>query len=86
MAQLPDCEIWFITGSQHLYGDKALQQVAANSLVIARSLDEVDLIPVKIVHKPNLTRQHEVTELCKEANTHKKCIGLIAWMHTFFSS
>ena len=29
MIDLKEYEIWFVTGSQHLYGPKTLEQVAA---------------------------------------------------------
>jgi len=81
--KLDQLELWFITGSQHLYGDEALQEVAADAQVIAKALDEAEQIPLKIIHKPTLTRPQEVTNLCREANTANNCVGLIAWMHTF---
>jgi L-arabinose isomerase len=76
-------EIWFITGSQHLYGEEALKQVAANSQHIAAALDASARIPVKVVFKPILTRPEEIRALCLEANNAPQCAGLIAWMHTF---
>ena len=76
-------ELWFVTGSQHLYGPETLNQVAEHSLTIARSLSESHQIPVKTVFKPVLTTPEAISELCLEANTSRNCIGLIAWMHTF---
>ncbi len=83
MINLNNYEIWFITGSQHLYGKEALNQVAENAATIAKALDDAALIPVKIIHKPTLTLPEEIQRLCIEANANSKCIGLIAWMHTF---
>lgn len=83
MAGLEEFEVWFVTGSQHLYGDRVLQQVADHSIKIAAALDDAPQIPVKVVFKTILTRPQEVTELCVEANSAGKCIGLICWMHTF---
>lgn len=76
-------EIWFITGTQHLYGTETLLQVAADSEKIASSLDKNPVITQKIVFKPILTTPDSITEICLEANNSKNCIGLIAWMHTF---
>lgn len=76
-------EIWFVTGSQHLYGDEALRQVAEDSKLICQAIDTSPFIPVKVIHKPTLTRPEEVTGLMVEANSNSNCIGLIAWMHTF---
>lgn len=76
-------EVWFVTGSQHLYGDETLKQVANHSVIIAKSLNDQESIPVKFVFKPVLKSTEEIYNLCQEANTSKKCIGIIAWMHTF---
>jgi L-arabinose isomerase len=76
-------EIWFVTGSQHLYGPETLKQVASDSSRIASFLDKSPLISQRVVFKPVLTTPDSITELCTEANTSKNCIGLITWMHTF---
>lgn len=76
-------EIWFITGSQHLYGPETLKQVAEDSKAIAASLDKSPKINQKIVFKPVLTTPESITAICTEVNSSKDCIGLIAWMHTF---
>lgn len=76
-------EVWFVTGSQHLYGPQTLKQVAADSAKIAAALDKSPKISQKIVFKPVLITPESVFELCSEANNAKNCIGLITWMHTF---
>ncbi len=76
-------ELWFVTGSQHLYGEETLKQVDADSKAIAAALDKADAIPVKVVFKPVLTTADAITSICAEANNSPKCAGLIAWMHTF---
>lgn len=76
-------EVWFITGSQHLYGPETLWQVAEDSKAIAAALGKSPEINQKIVFKPVLTTPESITEICTEANSSKECIGLIAWMHTF---
>ncbi|HOO65496.1 MAG: L-arabinose isomerase [Bacteroidales bacterium] len=76
-------ELWFITGSQHLYGEETLKQVADDSKAIAAALDRSDLIPVKVIFKPVLTTAEAITRICMEANNASACAGLIAWMHTF---
>jgi len=80
---LDHLEVWFATGSQHLYGAEALAKVAENSQRIAASLDAEGAIPVKIVFKPVLTTSEQVRELCREASNARNCIGLVLWMHTF---
>jgi L-arabinose isomerase len=76
-------EVWFVTGTQHLYGPETLKQVAFDSAKIASSLDKSPKIMQKVVFKPVLTTPDSITELCTEANNSKNCIGLITWMHTF---
>jgi len=76
-------EVWFVTGSQHLYGAEALQQVAANALEITKALTHSSQIPTPIVFKPVVTTPEAIYELCQAANAEKKCIGLVIWMHTF---
>lgn len=83
MINLKSLEVWFVTGSQHLYGEETLKQVANHSQQIASSLDEAPTLPVKVVFKPILKSTEEIYALCQEANTTKNCIGIITWMHTF---
>ena len=67
MIDLKGYEVWFVTGSQHLYGPKTLEQVAEHSREIATSLDASAQIPVQIVFKPVLTTPEAIRELCLEA-------------------
>jgi L-arabinose isomerase len=83
MIGLSQFEMWFVTGSQHLYGDETLRQVAANAEKIAAFLDQDDRIPVKVVFKPVVTGSQGISSVCLQANNSPKCIGLICWMHTF---
>ncbi len=83
MTDYKQLEIWFVTGSQHLYGEETLQQVNADSETIAQALDASVFLPVKVVFKPVLTSPGAITSLCAEANASSVCIGLITWMHTF---
>ncbi len=83
MKIFKNLEVWFVTGSQHLYGPETLLQVADNSKAIAKGLDNSSAIPVNIVFKPVLTTADAIEKLCVEANSTPNCIGLIAWMHTF---
>jgi L-arabinose isomerase len=83
MIDLKQYEVWFVTGSQHLYGPKTLEQVAAHSQEIARALSNSVRIPVKVVFKPVLTTPEAIHTLCLEANAAANCVGLITWMHTF---
>ena len=83
MIDLKKFEVWFVTGSQHLYGEETLQQVAKHSQAIAASLNDAKQIPVRIIFKPTVKSPEEIYAVCQEANVAKDCIGIIAWMHTF---
>jgi len=83
MIDLSQYEIWFLTGSQHLYGPEAIEQVAAHSREIAAALDDSDVIPVRVVFKPVLTTSDAIHAVCMEANASAQCVGIVAWMHTF---
>lgn len=83
MINLNSFEVWFVTGSQHLYGPETLKQVAENSALVVKGLNDSKNIPIKIVFKSVVTTPEEIYNLLLEANGNKNCIGLITWMHTF---
>jgi L-arabinose isomerase len=83
MKSLESLEVWFVTGSQDLYGAETLQQVAVNAQAIAASLHASEQIPVSVIWKPTVKSPEEIYAICQEANTAKNCIGIVAWMHTF---
>ena len=83
MINLKKFEVWFVTGSQHLYGEETLKQVAEHSQIIATSFNASPQIPVQVVFKPTVKSAEEIYKICEEANVAKDCIGIIAWMHTF---
>jgi L-arabinose isomerase len=83
MIDLAPLEAWFVTGSQHLYGEETLKQVAADSQQIARGLSDDAGMPIRIEFKPVLTTPEAIHELCLEANRTPQCVGIITWMHTF---
>ncbi len=83
MTDLKKLEVWFVTGSQHLYGEETLKQVAEHSQVIATALNKASQIPVTIVFKPTVKSTEEIYNICAEANASRNVIGIITWMHTF---
>jgi L-arabinose isomerase len=86
MKHLATPEIWYVTGSQHLYGPETLRQVAANSQKIVQSLNASGRMPLKLVFKPVLKTPEEIRQLCLDANHAPGCAGLVLWMHTFSPS
>jgi L-arabinose isomerase len=83
MVNFNDLEVWFITGSQHLYGEETLKTVARHSQEMTQWLTASGRLPVKVIFKPVVTTPDAITSLCREANNASNCIGLITWMHTF---
>lgn len=83
MIDLKSYEVWFTTGSQALYGEETLQQVAEHSQIIANALHAHPLLPMKVIYKPTVKTPEEIHRVCMEANTSTHCIGIITWMHTF---
>ena len=75
--------LYFLTGSQHLYGEETLRQVAENSRKVAEALNASEDIPVGIVWQPVLTGAEEIYRTIRQAETDDDCVGLICWMHTF---
>jgi L-arabinose isomerase len=81
MKDYSNLEVWFVTGSQHLYGEETLRKVAQDSQEIAAFLAKK--LPVNVIFKPVVKTPEEITGLCLEANSSTACVGLITWMHTF---
>ena len=75
--------VWFVTGSQHLYGEETLRQVHEHARVLTAALDDSDVIPVAIVEREPLTDADSIRRVLGEASADEDCIGVIAWMHTF---
>src|SRR5215212_12024671 len=80
-SQDGDVEIWFLTGSQALYGEETLRQVEDQSREIAEAL--ADQLRVRLVSRPVLTTADAIRRACLAATASDECIGVVAWMHTF---
>jgi L-arabinose isomerase len=83
LPNLDDFEVWFLTGSQHLYGEETLRQVADQSAQVARALDAASDVPVRVVWRPVLTDAGTIRRTMLEANLEDRVVGVVAWMHTF---
>ena len=80
---LSEQQIWFLTGSQHLYGPDAIAQVGDHSREIAAHLNAAAAIPIEIIPQPVLTTADDIQRVCRAASHDDRCLGVIAWMHTF---
>ncbi|WP_116203131.1 L-arabinose isomerase [Amycolatopsis circi] len=76
-------QVWFLTGSQALYGEDTLEQVAGQSLRIRQLLAASGDLPCELVGKPVLTESAGIKQVLQEANADLACVGVLAWMHTF---
>ena len=83
MKPLGQFEVWFVTGSQELYGESALRQVDDHAREVAASLDAAAAVPVRVVHQPPVTSSESIYRVCLDATAAANCVGVIAWMHTF---
>ena len=84
MSELKKFDVWFLTGSQHLYGQDTLAQVDAHSREMVASLDAA--LPCRVVWKPVLTGSEAILATVRAANADSSCAGVITWMHTFSPS
>jgi L-arabinose isomerase len=76
-------KVWFVAGSQELYGEEVLATVDSDARAIAEALHEAPEIPVCVIAQPVVTSPEAIRQLCLAANSHDDCVGLILWMHTF---
>jgi L-arabinose isomerase len=83
MIDLKQYEIWFLTGSQDLYGQDTLDQVAKDSKEMVDGIASDSVIPCKLIWKPTLLTPEAIRETLEKANADEKCAGIICWMHTF---
>jgi len=83
VPDLSTYEVWFLTGSQGLYGEETLRQVADQSREVARGIQASSHVPVTVVWKPVLTDSNAIRRVMLEANSADNVVGVIAWMHTF---
>ncbi|MCD8324756.1 MAG: L-arabinose isomerase [Clostridiales bacterium] len=76
-------KFWFCTGSQDLYGEECLANVAEHSRIIVKALNESGVLPFEVVWKPTLITNELIRRTFNEANMDEECAGVITWMHTF---
>lgn len=86
MKDLKQYEFWFVTGSQHLYGEEVIKQVEEHSKIMVEGLANDSAIPATVVFKTVATTTEEITRICQEANYDENCAGIITWCHTFSPS
>lgn len=86
MKSIKDYQFWFVTGSQFLYGDEALQQVAENAETLVSSWNSSGGLPAKLVLKDVVTSSQVFDEIVRQANYDESCAGIIVWCHTFSPS
>lgn len=83
MIQSKKYKFWFATGSQYLYGEECLREVAEHSQIIVDHLNKSGMLPFEVVWKPTLLESTSIRKTFIEANADEECAGVITWMHTF---
>ncbi len=83
MLKSKDYQFWFATGSQDLYGDDCLKEVAEHARIMVEGLNATGLLPFEVVLKPTLIDSASIRRCFNEANADEFCAGVITWMHTF---
>ena len=83
IKEYENLEVWFVTGAQLLYGGDAVVQVDGHSNEMVAGMNASGLLPVKLVYKGTANSSAEVLDVMSRAEAEPKCIGVIAWMHTF---
>lgn len=83
MLEVKKYQFWFCTGSQDLYGDECLANVAAHSKEMVEKLNASGRLPFEVVWKPTLLTSEMIRRTFNEANMDENCAGVITWMHTF---
>ncbi|WP_054860748.1 L-arabinose isomerase [Gracilibacillus sp. JCM 18860] len=83
MLEIRPYTFWFVTGSQHLYGEDAIKEVETNSRKVVKGLNTEGNLPFEIEFKEVLTTANDIHALMLKANTDENCAGVITWMHTF---
>ncbi len=82
-SAMANLEVWYVTGSQHLYGAAILERVAEDARVIAPVSTSCRRCPVRVVAKPVVSTPEAISATLREADQDARCVGVIAWMHTF---
>lgn len=83
MVSIRPLVFWFIVGSQHLYGEGAIEQVREHARQMVAGLSAEGNLPYELKLKDVVTTADEISNICLRANTDAQCGGVIAWMHTF---
>ncbi len=76
-------KLYFVVGSQDLYGDECLRQVAADAADMASFLNEKlqEIVSVELL--PTVVDSETCIEDLRKASVDDDCVGVITWMHTF---
>jgi len=75
--------VWFVIGTQHLYGAETLRQVEEHARQVMEGLNQAGTLPVPLVLQPLVKSPDEALALCRAANHDNQCVGIITWLHTF---
>ena len=83
MKPLAELEVWFVAGTQEMYGDAVIGAVETHAREVAGALDGADEVPVRVRDRGVVLSPESIRRVCLEANAADSCVGLVIWMHTF---
>ncbi|MBC1489923.1 L-arabinose isomerase [Listeria sp. FSL L7-1485] len=83
MLTISQKEFWFVVGSQHLYGEEALQEVRTHAEEMVQVLNDSGQLPYPIKLQELAVTAETITKIMKEVNYRDEVAGVITWMHTF---
>ena len=83
MKPLAELEVWFVAGTQEMYGDAVIAAVETHAREVAGALDGADEVPVRVRDRGVVLSPESIRRVCLEANADDSCVGLVIWMHTF---
>ncbi|MBR1476504.1 MAG: L-arabinose isomerase [Lachnospiraceae bacterium] len=76
-------KLYFIVGSQDLYGEDCLKQVRKDAEEMTAFLSEKLKGKVDVELLPTVETSQICIDNCRNASVDDDCVGVITWMHTF---
>lgn len=86
MISISDLEVWFVVGSQLMYGDEVLETVTQRGQEMCKLISADENIPSKFIYKGTIKSNEDFCSIVRKANYDEKCIGIVTWCHTFSPS
>lgn len=76
-------KLYFIVGSQDLYGEECLKEVAADAAKMTDFLNEKLADTIRVELLPTVITSETCVKDMRKVMDDDECVGVITWMHTF---